>query len=163
MMAQALPPPERDFRGPGCTESCQIVKAIVPGIFGRSELMLHDPYAHEEYGRSNILPGGQRFVWTGTLVIDMAERTASVHGQPVPLTALEWRVLSMLAGRFGWCVPSEELLLAIWGRSARYDWHLLRVHVSRLRSKLGECGRLIETRVGLGYRLRVDPPIEAES
>ena len=106
-MAAAMAP-ERDFRGPGCTDACEVVKAIVPGRFGRTDLLLHDPDTHEEYGRlTSGVPGGV-IVWTGSLLGDLRTRDAFSAGGTLNLTLREWQILEFLALRIGrWCTAAE--------------------------------------------------------
>jgi hypothetical protein len=158
MVAQLIP--ERDFRGPGCTDACEVVKAIVPGRFGRSELLLHDPSAHEAYGRATS--GGARdggfVVETGGLRIDRWRRAAFAFGVDVELTGGEWKLLDFLAGHADRYVPTAELARVVMGEwGAHHSFH---VYMARLRSRLGAASYLIETRFGHGYRLRLLPPTE---
>lgn len=152
---------ERDFRGPGCTEDCRVVAALVPGRFGRSELLLHDPSSHEAYGRLNAGPNGEMIVWTGPLVINRTRRTMAAYGALVPLTVREWELLDALAGSLDRHIASTEILRTVWGPPEWYSPHILRTSIARLREKLGAHAHLIETRLGFGYRLIAAPPIEA--
>lgn len=153
--------PERDFRGPGCTDACEVVQAIVPGRFGRSDLLLHDPTTHEEYGRATSGPTGSSLVWTGPLVVDRWRRTAVLGGRHLHLTHREWEILDYLAGHLDRRCPNPEVTDAIWGPVPWDGGHVLRVGVTRLRAKLAPHEQLIETNPGLGYRLKAEPPIEA--
>lgn len=161
-LSQALPPAERDLRRPGCTDACQMVKAIVPGRFGRSELLLHDPEAHEEYGQSIAGPfGGQAYIQTGALVVALIDCSVTVGGRLVNVSPTEWRILRLLAVNLGWVVSSHDLMTIVWGPEYVTDTHLIRVNVARLREKLGGCARLIKTKCGIGYQLFHEPPSES--
>lgn len=159
MVAQLLS--ERSFRGPGCTDACEVVRAIVPGRFGRSELLLHDPFAHEEYGRITSWNGSDPVVWTGALVIDLRARTAGVHGRELELSPFEWSVLEYLAVHAGRICSIAELMTVSRGPVWATEDHVCRAAMSRLRAKLGPCGDLVETVAGRGYRLRMVEPVEA--
>jgi DNA-binding winged helix-turn-helix (wHTH) protein len=157
------PAAERDFRTQACTEACKDVRAIIPGRFGRSDLLLHDPQAHEAYGRATAVGvlAGDPIVWTGTLVIDRWSRTVASYGHDVHVTEREWQILDFLAARLGRFTPSSEVARAVW----ESDWgagHLLRVNIARLRRRLGASGALLETSLGRGYRLNALPPIAAQ-
>jgi DNA-binding winged helix-turn-helix (wHTH) protein len=158
MVAERVP--ERDFRGPGCTDACEVLKAIVPGRFGRSELLIHDPSSHEEYGRITAGPTNGTVVWTGSLVIDRWARTVASAGRVVRLTEREWSVLDHLARHVGRLCSLAEIVHAVWGSEWVPADHMVRVNMVRVRQKLGDNGRLIETRIGFGYRLIIAPPIE---
>ena len=157
MIAQLTP--EREFRGQGCSEACVVVKAIIPGQYGRSELLLHDPETHEQYGRIATGADGSAIVWTGSLVIDRWAKTVTSDGRPVRLTPREWDLLDYLAANIGRACPLTEIEAAIWGEDMwSSEGHLTRVNVSRVREKLGQNRGMIETNPGLGYRLlRVEP------
>ena len=102
----------------------------------------------------------------GPLQIDLDAREARRDGARLRLTAMEWRVLEVLAANAGWVVPHDRLLARAWGREDPADIESLRVIVRRLRAKLGDDvaqPRYIETVRGLGYRLiaaRGDVPKE---
>ena len=49
-------------------------------------------------------------------------------------------------------VSRDRLLERVWGYDRQVETRSVDVHVGRLRSKLGDVGRQIETVVGLGYR-----------
>lgn len=148
--------PERDWRGPGCDHRCQVIEALVPGVFGRSELLLHDADAHEEYGRWQASPSawvGRHTVITGPLSVNLSSLAVAVDGQPVCLTRTELRILCVLARRVGEAASYEELLELLWGPGDRGERHLLRVNIARLRAKLGPARSLIVTLLGSAYRL----------
>jgi len=97
-------------------------------------------------------------VWDcGELVVDELTRTVTQAGTPVELTATEFKLLSVLVRNRSRVVPKGKLLGQIWGYDA--DPHLLEVHMSSLRRKMGADGhRMIQTVRGTGYLLRPWPP-----
>lgn len=153
MSVMALPSHERDFRGPGCTEACITVQAIVPGRYGRTELLLHSPDAHEEFGRITGSVGGTWIVLTGALQINLLAREVTAYGEPVHLTAREWAIVDYLARHLGLFRTWREIIAACWGAEYATDDHLLRVNLARLRARLRGCAALIEGAHGRGYRL----------
>jgi DNA-binding winged helix-turn-helix (wHTH) protein len=166
--------PERDFRGLGCGDGCIVIRAWIPGQFGRSELFVHDPDAHETYGR---LAGGDRvapdIVVTGPIVAELRAGTIAVAGREVMLSRTEWQIFACLAARGGAMVPYEDVVMAAWGAEARNatrksNLHMLRVHLSRLRWRLRPAGGLIATVRNIGLRLQMiapeaAPPVIASS
>lgn len=107
----------------------------------------------------------------GPLEVDLEAREARLDGRRLRLTAMEWRVLEVLAANAGWVVPHDRLLARAWGREDPADIDSLRVIIRRLRAKLGDDvarPRYVETVRGLGYRLiasrdRVSPEPPQES
>ena len=86
------------------------------------------------------------------LMIDFDDIRVVCSGARVKLTNKEFNLLSVLARSADRVVTRQQLLDNVWGYSYYGDARTLDVHIRRLRQKLGECGRCIETVVGVGYR-----------
>jgi DNA-binding response OmpR family regulator len=90
----------------------------------------------------------------GDVVIDESSRTVVAAGPPLDLTRTEFDLLLALARKPGHVLTKQQLLTEVWGYDA-YDTHLVEVHVSALRRKLGDRGaQLIQTVRGVGYVVR---------
>lgn len=94
----------------------------------------------------------------GELVIDVDQHTVRHAGQDVPLTALEFDLLKLLARHPDRFWSRERILSRVWPATSEPETNVVDVYISRLRRKLGDAGApsMIETRRGVGYRLRVD-------
>lgn len=92
----------------------------------------------------------------GHLVIHPGRHELRLHGDTVPLTSTEFRILHLLARRPGWVFSRQQILEAISGddTSANVTERAVDVHIVSLRRKLGESGQVIETIRGVGYRFR---------
>lgn len=90
----------------------------------------------------------------GSVVLDTRTGAVSASGQPVELTAYEFRVLSYLMHHAGEIVSRTELTEHVYAQDFDRDSNTIEVFIGRLRRKLG--GDLIKTVRGLGYRL--EPP-----
>ncbi|RAX16204.1 response regulator [Pseudarthrobacter sp. AG30] len=101
-------------------------------------------------GRSRGTP--QEVIVLGDVEIDLAKRTASRAGEPVPLTATEFELLALLASHAGSVVTREQILDALWGDAFLASSRSLDVHLTGLRAKLGKPGFIINVR-GVGYRV----------
>lgn len=77
-----------------------------------------------------------RLLTLGDVTIVFENRTVQVGGKEVPLTRLEWLLLSELARNAGRLMLYEELLTRVWGPEYRNDVQLLRTWISRLRYKI---------------------------
>jgi two-component system, OmpR family, response regulator len=90
-------------------------------------------------------------VWEcGSLRVDDAPQSVTRAGEPVALTATEFKLLRVLVRNAGRIVAREQLLAEVWTNEA--DNHLLEVHVSSLRRKLEAHGpRIIRTVRATGY------------
>lgn len=89
----------------------------------------------------------------GPLRIDRARHRVWMREEELHLTALEFKLLSTFVANKG-CVQSRELLLEeVWGVNAGVTTtRTVDTHVKRLREKLGEAARFLETVRGVGYR-----------
>ena len=98
----------------------------------------------------------------GDLTIDYEQRTVSVAGEPVRLTAIEYGLLRELAINAGRVLTHRDLLQRVWGMNKPGNPQMIRTHLTRLRSKLGENGenpRYIFAEPRVGYRMgRPDAP-----
>ena len=88
------------------------------------------------------------------LGIDIPGHEVTVEGNVVGLTALEFKLLVDLARHRGLVRSRESLLEAVWQHAGTLETRTVDTHVKRLREKLGEVGRQIETVRGVGYRLK---------
>jgi two-component system alkaline phosphatase synthesis response regulator PhoP len=88
----------------------------------------------------------------GRMVISPVRHTVLLHGRPVPLTATEFRILCLLAGRPGWVFSRQQILETTSGYEVSATERSVDVHIASLRRKLGYYGDTIETIRGVGYR-----------
>lgn len=86
------------------------------------------------------------------LAVDLANKTLRIDDTDVELTAREWLVLECLIRRVGLLVTKERLQQAVAQPGEDTSANAVEVHVSRLRTKLGDAV-LIRSLRGLGYRL----------
>lgn len=103
---------------------------------------------------------GVSVVHCGALRIDLVNKAVWRDGEPVPLTATQWRLLDVLARQAGRTVPAPELLHEVWGPRHADQGHYLRIYVRQLRQRLEADAarpRLLLTETGVGYRLAVEP------
>ncbi|MEM9488205.1 MAG: response regulator transcription factor [Myxococcota bacterium] len=93
----------------------------------------------------------------GRLRVDREGHRVWVDGAEVKLTALEFRLLQAFVSRRGRVQSRDALLSDVWGIQADVTTRTVDTHVKRLREKLGEASRYIETLRGVGYRFRDRP------
>ena len=90
----------------------------------------------------------------GRLTIDLAAREVTVDGRPVELSPIEFDLLDALVEHPRVALTRRQLLDRVWGPNWFGDAHVVDVHVSSLRRKLGDRDRsLVRTVRGVGYRL----------
>jgi len=103
--------------------------------------------------QGNGARGAEAFVYRGKhLVADFDAVAISVNGDPIRLTRREFELLRYLVENRNRVLSRDRLLERVWGYDRFVETRSVDVHVGRLRGKLREAGRQIETVVGLGYR-----------
>lgn len=98
----------------------------------------------------------ERVLTVGELEIDPASFTVRKRGEPVSLTATEFRLLLEMARRPGQVFTRQLLLERVWSYDYLGDSRLVDVAVQRLRAKVEDDPSrptLITTVRGVGYRL----------
>jgi two-component system, OmpR family, response regulator PhoP len=90
----------------------------------------------------------------GPLTIDLSAQAVRLDGEPLELTAFEFRVLEFLVRERERVVSKQELSDSLYPHDEDRDSNVLEVLVGRLRRKLDPQGTLqpIETLRGRGYR-----------
>lgn len=87
----------------------------------------------------------------GGLRLDPRAARASVNGEPLRLTSLEYRLLHYLMLHQGRVISRTELVEHLYDQDFDRDSNTIEVFVGRVRKKIG--ADRIETVRGLGYRL----------
>ncbi len=90
----------------------------------------------------------------GGIRLDRAAHSVTLNGEPLALTATEFRLLQLLLERQGRVQSRPQLLSEVWGYAEDVDSRTVDTHVRRLRRKLGPEAERVETVIGVGYRLR---------
>ena len=90
----------------------------------------------------------------GPITIDRSAHRVMLEGRELTLTATEYKLLLTLVERRGRVQTRPQLLETVWEAQPDIQTRTVDMHVQRLRSKLGETGKLIETVRGFGYRFR---------
>jgi two-component system KDP operon response regulator KdpE len=76
------------------------------------------------------------FVTLGQITVNLKKNLLIVNGKEMPLTRIEWLLLSELARNAGKLMLYGELLTRIWGPEYRDDVQIVRTWISRLRHKI---------------------------
>lgn len=101
------------------------------------------------------VPPAQDF---GDLRIDHVRREASIIGETIALTPLEFTLLTTLAAHSGRVFTRAKLLECVWGVDYFGDDHVVDVHIANLRKKLKDdpaSPHYVQTIRGVGYRFEV--------
>ncbi len=86
--------------------------------------------------------------------LDHDRHEVTVNGEPIDLTATEFKLLTLMVGQPGRVFTRQGIIERIHEGYAAVTDRSVDVQVVALRRKLGDAGRLIETVRGVGYRFR---------
>ena len=131
-----------------------IVKPFMPReLIARIQAVLRRYQYQSDQGASTI----NTKVICGPLTMDEASYEASVDGEPISLSAKEFKLLLVFA-KNPERVYSREMLLSLVWDNAYVDERTVDVHMLRLRKQLQgtKAENLLQTVRGLGYRAHVD-------
>ncbi|MDQ2947503.1 MAG: response regulator [Acidobacteriota bacterium] len=133
-----------------------------------------DDYLTKPFGTGELLariraalrrisqPDGEPVFVMGDLAVNLTERMVHLRQEDVQLTPTEFSLLKAFVIHANKLLTHRQLVREVWG-GAHYEdsLHLLRVNISNLRRKLEADParpRYIVTELGVGYRLRTEPP-----
>ena len=88
-------------------------------------------------------------------VLNLEEMTLTAAGQPVNLTAHEFRIVELLAGRPKRVFTKQQIYEAVWQEACAVEDKTITVHMSNIRAKLRPSGTdgYIQTVWGIGFKL----------
>jgi two-component system phosphate regulon response regulator PhoB len=93
--------------------------------------------------------------WRG-LEVEVARHRVAIDGVPLALRPLEFKLLATLLAAPGTIFSRADLMRDVWGTDEESDSRTVDTHVRRLRERLGEYGRALETVHRFGYRWQED-------
>lgn len=91
---------------------------------------------------------------SGKFRLDKNSLHCFVSGEQIDLTPTEFKLLILMVEREGTVQNREALLREVWGYRDTANSRTLDTHIKRLREKLGDLSRCIETVRGVGYQYR---------
>jgi two-component system alkaline phosphatase synthesis response regulator PhoP len=96
----------------------------------------------------------QKRIQCGSIVIDEGKHTVTVNDRLISLTLKEYELLKLLAENTGQVFTRDILLASVWGADFVGETRTVDVHIGTLRTKLDECGDMIRTVRGVGYKMK---------
>ena len=121
--------------------------------FGIGELLARVRALARRRGRTDAAEPVFR---AGDIEVDFASRIVKRAGQPVHLTPIEYRLLTLLATNAGRVLTHRQILREVWGPSHVEHEHYTRIYMGHLRRKLEADPaqpRYLLTETAVGYRL----------
>ena len=91
----------------------------------------------------------------GALELDCAAKSATLHGEELPLTAREWTLLQMLVSQPKHIISRAQIEDKLYSWDQEVESNAVEVHIHHLRKKIGS--EFIKTKRGLGYQLGEAP------
>ena len=87
--------------------------------------------------------------------LDLGEMTLTAAGEPVNLTAHEFKIVELLVGRPKRVFTKQQIYEAVWQEDYAIEDKTINVHISNIRSKLRPSGTdgYIQTVWGIGFKL----------
>ena len=102
------------------------------------------------------VPKNENVLTLKGIVMNDDEHYVSVDGQKLSLTLKEYDLLKLFMKNPGTALSREKLLSEVWGVNYLGESRTIDMHIKTLRQKLGEYSKLIETVIGIGYRMGGD-------
>ncbi len=94
----------------------------------------------------------------GEITVDLPKRLVFRGAEPIHLTPIEFRLLTVLIRNTGRVVTQRQLLKDVWGPTYVESSHYLRIYMGHLRQKLEADATqpmYLITETGVGYRLAI--------
>lgn len=95
----------------------------------------------------------EEFLTIGEITLSDKEHLVTVNGEKVVLTFKEFEILKLFMQSPGIVFSRDKLLSEVWGVDYLGESRTVDMHIKTLRQKLGNAGALIETVIGVGYKM----------
>ena len=89
----------------------------------------------------------------GEITLSDKEHFVTVNGEKVVLTFKEFEILKLFMSNPGVVFSRDKLLSEVWGVDYLGESRTVDMHLKTLRQKLGDAGTIIETVIGVGYKM----------
>ncbi len=95
--------------------------------------------------------GGEIISLNG-IVLDDSKHVVTTNGKECNLTFKEYQLLKYLLKNKGLARSRENIIINVWGYDFEGESRTVDMHITTLRQKLGDCGKLIKTVRNVGYK-----------
>lgn len=123
--------------------------------FGVMELIARVKAVLRRAGQNTAAPATETATTLseGGVTVDLERHTVNADGEEIALTLKEFELLCMMLKNKGIVLTRDRILTQVWGYDFDGENRTVDVHVRSLRTKLGDCGAIIETVRGVGYKI----------
>ncbi len=90
------------------------------------------------------------------IVLNQAAHEVKIDGTTIDLSYKEFELLTYFIKNQGVALSRENILNHVWNYDYFGDARTIDTHVKKLRSKMGDKGKLIKTIWGMGYKFEVE-------
>ena len=97
--------------------------------------------------------GKEEVLSIGEITLSDKEHLVTVNGEKVVLTFKEFEILKLFMSNPGIVFSRDKLLSEVWGIDYLGESRTVDMHIKTLRQKLGDAGTIIETVIGVGYKM----------
>ena len=105
---------------------------------------------------STVEKENQAVYTVGGLMIDDDQKEITVDGEPVKLTATEYKIVSLLMNNLGRVFSADEIYERVWNEEAYATENTVMVHIRRIREKIeidAKNPRYLKVVWGIGYKI----------
>ena len=124
---------------------------FIPKPFDNAEVLARIEAQLRRYKKFSG-PADEGVLRWGDLTLDRESVTVRLAGREIALTAREFEILALLMAHPKKVFTREQIYQQVWGEEYMGDDNTVNVHVSNLRSKLGE-REYIKTVWGIGFKM----------
>lgn len=124
---------------------------FIPKPFDNTEVLARIEAQLRRYKKFSGGEAGETLSW-GDLTLDRESVTVTASGRKLSLTAREFEILALLMSHPKKVYTREQIYRQVWGEEYMGDDNTVNVHISNLRSKLGQT-EYIKTVWGIGFKM----------
>ena len=109
-----------------------------------------------QFGGMNAAESNKEQIVNGGLILDMKGKRMLVDGEPVKLTATEYKIVSLLMNNLGRVFSADEIYERVWNEEAYATENTVMVHIRRIREKIeidAKNPRYLKVVWGIGYKI----------
>lgn len=109
-----------------------------------------------QFGGMNAAESNKEQIINGGLILDMKGKRMMVDGEPVKLTATEYKIVSLLMNNLGRVFSADEIYERVWNEETYATENTVMVHIRRIREKIeidAKNPRYLKVVWGIGYKI----------
>ena len=124
--------------------------------FNPLELMARVKSQIRRYTSLGAMEKKEGVITTGGLSLDTLAKELTVDGEPVKLTATEYKIVNFFMENLGRVFSTGQIYEAVWNEPAGYSDKTVTVHINRIREKIEinpKEPKYLQVVWGIGYKM----------